>query len=295
MKVLVTGGTGFIGSHLVRHLREEGDDVYIVSRHHSDDPRILTWDEWNQNPSAWDGIEAVVNLAGETINQRWTAPAKERIVQSRLQAAEQLAEGISQWKVKPKVVINGSAIGIYGVSENTVFDERNEPRANDFLANVVRQWEEAAEQIPCERLVKIRLGLVLGRNEGALGKMKLPYLLGAGGRLGAGRQWMSWIHVEDVVRLISFCLRTRSAAGAVNATAPRPVTNDEFGRTLGKVLKRPHWLPVPEFVFKLLFGELSMLLIKGQKVFPWKAKEWGFEYTYPYLEAALAELLKKAP
>lgn len=293
MKVAVTGGTGFIGKQLVKHLQKQGDEVIILSRSSNGEEGRITWEELEADPLKLDGVEAIVNLAGETINQRWTSSAKDRILQSRLQAVRRIADAVDSLPVKPQVVVNGSAIAIYGISETAQFDERSQVKADDFLAGVVRQWEAAADSIPAGRLIKLRTGLVLGNDGGAFSKLKLPYKMGVGGRLGSGNQWMSWIHIEDVVRMIDFCLRHPTAQGPVNATAPRPVKNEEFGKTLGKTMKRPHWFPVPEFVFQTMFGELASLLIKGQRVFPWSAKEWGFKFKYPYLEAALTDLTSK--
>jgi hypothetical protein len=166
-------------------------------------------------------------------------------------------------------------------------------RPEDFLAEVVRQWERAADAIEGARVVKLRIGVVLAPDGGALRPMTLPYRLGVGGSIGHGRQWLSWIHIRDLIRIADFCVNNRDISGPVNATAPSPVTNDEFGRTLGRILGRPHFMPVPSFLFRLLFGEMSMLLLKGQRALPDKLIRHGFAFEYPALDQALAQLLKR--
>ncbi|GIP32722.1 TIGR01777 family oxidoreductase [Paenibacillus sp. J2TS4] len=293
MKIAITGGTGFIGKHLIRYLADQGDEIIVISRSSSSNvpgAEVLSWGELEAVPGRLEGVDAIVNLAGETINQRWSPAAKERILQSRLDAAAAIARAVASMERKPEVVVNGSGMSIYGISDEETFDERSPARLTDFLAGVVDRWEQAAEEIQDTRLVKLRVGLVLGADGGAFPRMKLPYKLGVGGRLGSGKQWMSWIHIEDMVRLIDFCIRHRQVTGPINATAPHPVMNDEFGRTLGRVMGRGHYFPVPSIVFKLLFGELSILLLEGQKVLPSKALQYGFDYRSPELQPALANL-----
>jgi len=296
MKIAICGGTGFIGSALTSYWLNQQDEVIIITRRVPDaskrNPGVqyVTWEQLETAPQQIAGTDAIVNLTGESINQRWTASAKDRILQSRLVAADRVAKIVRLLDPKPSVVVNASGISIHGTSEVEVFDETSPHHITDFLAGVVEQWERAADAIPVDRLVKLRVGLVLGNHGGAYPLMKLPYLFGAGGRVGSGRQWFSWIHLEDMVRLIDFCIRQESIAGPVNATAPRPVRNDEFGRILGKVYHRPHWFPVPSLLFKTLFGELSILLLEGQQVLPNAAIQHGFAFRYPTLEAALTAL-----
>lgn len=292
MRIAVTGGTGFIGGHLVRYLADKGHRVAVVSRTRSGSTggaERLTWGdlEHEENCEGWD---AIVNLAGETINQRWTSAAKSRILESRKEAAYRVADWVARMAAKPRVVLNGSGMNIYGTSETAVFDERSTDRGSDFLSGVVTEWEKAADRIEGVRLVKVRVGLVLGADGGALPPMALPYKLGVGGRVGSGNQWLSWIHITDMVRLMEFALEHSEITGPINATAPHPVTNDSFGRTLGQVLRRPHWMPVPSAAMKLIFGELSDLLLKGQHVLPAKLLEHGFRFEYPELEPALRSL-----
>ncbi|MFC5648317.1 TIGR01777 family oxidoreductase [Paenibacillus solisilvae] len=296
MKVAVTGGTGFVGGHLVDALRQRGDEVWIISRSKGksesrSDVHRVTWSEIAVSPSRLDGIDAIVNLAGESINQRWTEAAKTRILQSRLDAASRIEHLVASLNVKPDVVVNASGISIYGMSRSDTFDESSPWNISDFLSSVVEKWEAAADRINVFRLVKLRVGLVLGKGGGAFPLMSLPYKLFAGGKVGSGKQWMPWLHIEDMVRLILFCIDNPNLEGPVNACAPHPVTNDAFGRALGRALGRPHWFPVPAFILKTVLGELSLLLLEGQRAVPRKAMEHGFTFSYPTIESAMAPLV----
>jgi len=311
MIIAVTGGTGFVGKNLIHALLQRGDTVWVISRKHPQAGSELfeshadnssntaktyakinwiTWDELQQSPDRLEGVEAIVNLAGESINQRWTAAAKERIMTSRQVAAGHVAELVSRLKHKPSVVINASGISIYGTSETDEYDEKSPARLTDFLATVVEKWEEAADKIDVARLVKLRVSVVLGNKGGAFPLMALPYKLFAGGRVGSGKQWLSWIHIEDMTRLILFCLDDDKISGPVNASSPQPVTNDQFGQALGRAMKRPHWFPVPAIMMKSLFGEMATLLLDGQRVLPRKVMEHGFTFRYPTIAAAASEL-----
>lgn len=292
MRIAITGGTGFIGSHLVKHFIEHKAEVILISRSLPHNPAVnyLTWQQLDNNPERLEGLDALVNLAGESISQRWTVAAKRKILHSRLSTADRIAQLVEQLKQKPKLVVSASAMAIYGTSESDTYNEQSPPRMVDFLSGVVEEWENAVDKIQGARIVKVRMGLVLGNDGGAFPKMRLPYTLGVGGKVGSGKQWLSWIHIADVVRLIDFCIRHDDITGPVNATAPNPVTNQEFGRTLAKVMFRPNLVPVPAFMLKLIFGELSVLLLEGQRVIPQVLLDHGFEFTYPKLEAALAQL-----
>lgn len=196
---------------------------------------------------------------------------------------------------KPEVLVNASAVGFYGMSDEKIFTEADDPSANDFLATVVRSWEaeaKKAEQFGV-RTVLARFGIVLGK-EGALPLMALPYKLGAGGTVGTGKQWLSWIHVADVAGLIRFAIEHEQISGPINVTAPEPLKMKEFGKAIGKTLHRPHWLPVPSFALKILLGEMSEMLLSGQRAVPAKAVEFGYSYKFPQLPEALEDsLLKK--
>ncbi|XEC93836.1 TIGR01777 family oxidoreductase [Paenibacillus tarimensis] len=299
MRIAVTGGSGFIGNALVQYLLERGDEVWIITRStgriEQQDPKlhVITWEDLASKPERLEGLNAIVNLAGESINQRWTSEAKERILKSRLDAADRIAKLVRALERKPQTVINASGISIYGSSETAEFDESSASNISDFLSSVVEKWEKAANAIQTERLVKLRVGVVLGRSGGAFPAMAMPYRLFAGGKVGNGKQWLSWIHLEDMVRLIVFCIDNEQMEGPINASAPEPVTNDGFGRALGKALGRPHWFPVPAFLMKALFGELSVLLLEGQRVLPRKALEAGFRFHYPDIHSAMRNLAGK--
>jgi uncharacterized protein (TIGR01777 family) len=294
MKIVVTGGTGFVGSHLIPFFLKNGHEVILISRSASparqEGVTPVTWNQLLADPSTYEGTDAIVNLAGESINQRWSESAKHRILHSRLQAAQQIAKFVEALTVKPKVVVNASGMSIYGTSLQDTYDESSPHRIVDFLSGVVEQWEQAADQIKETRVVKIRVGLVIGSSGGAFSKMLLPYKLGVGGRIGSGKQWISWIHIEDMVRLIDACIVNEEIRGPVNATAPNPVTNDQFGRAIAAAWRRPHWFPLPAVMLKLLFGELSTLLLDGQKVLPEVLLRHGFTFKYPTLHAALEDL-----
>ncbi|MFD1957355.1 TIGR01777 family oxidoreductase [Paenibacillus thailandensis] len=327
MRIAVAGGTGFIGSALARALLERGDEVLIISRSggpvrmrtgNSVDirsgrsgetetgsldrkrdgrsrtfPAIVTWEELQTAPARLEGVDAIVNLAGETINQRWTGDAKRRIVESRTSAAARIADAVQSLERKPAAVIQASAVGGYGVSAEAVFTEQSLLAGNDFLSNVVRDWEQSADRIEAGRIVKLRIGLVLDRQGGAFPLMRLPYRFFAGGRMGSGSQWVSWIHLDDLVRLILFCLDRADLSGPVNGTAPFPVTNDAFGRAIARVEGKPHWLPIPAFALKAALGEMSTLLLDGQRVIPEQALAHGFTFRYPEIDDAVKALLGK--
>lgn len=311
MRVLVCGGTGFIGSALTEALLARGDEVRIITRkkpeviagtsEHSDSsaapslPSYGTWNEWADEPDRFENFDAIVNLTGESINQRWTSNAKRRIVDSRVQAAERIAEMMRRMSAPPSVVVNASGISLYGHSVGAAadqFDERSPARPADFLGETVVQWEAAADRIPAERLVKLRIGLVIARKGGAFPLLRLPYLLMAGGRMGNGKQGMPWIHLADMIGLILFSLDCPQVQGPLNAVAPDPVTNDAFGRALAQTLRRPHWLPVPGAALQLLLGEMSTLVLTGQQAMPRKALDLGYSFVFPQLKDALRDIAR---
>jgi len=300
MRVMLCGGTGFIGSAVKERLLARGDHVTVVTRKPPEGQKhYVSWEEWGRDPGRWDGIDAIVNLAGESINQRWNEASKRRILSSRTQTAAWIADIVRNMSKPPKVVVNASGISLYGHSgaggdafPDVVFDESSPARPADFLGRTVVAWEQAADQIPVERLVKLRIGLVLARKGGAFPLLCLPYRLFAGGRMGSGKQGLPWIHLHDMVGLILFSLDNPDLRGPVNAVAPNPVTNDEFGRTLGKVIDRPHWFHVPERVLRLALGEMSVLLLTGQKAMPRKALEHGYTFVFPSLRQALRDLAR---
>jgi uncharacterized protein (TIGR01777 family) len=293
MKIAISGGSGFIGTHLIQHLVKQQHEVLLISRSIKSAPKgvnCLTWAELDHHIQPLEQLDAWINLAGETINQRWTAAAKERIQHSRVSTIQHMAKLLEKLQNKPKVIINSSAIGIYGTSELETFTEYSVTRPKDFLSTIVDQWEKATDQLKGTRVVKVRTGLVLGMNGGALPSMVMPYRLGVGGKVGTGRQWVSWIHIEDLVRVFEFCITNEQIVGAVNAASPNPIRMDSFGKIIGRVWRRPHLFPVPSFVLKLLFGEMSMLILEGQRVIPELLLAQGFPFDYVQLEEALKQL-----
>ncbi|WP_256760706.1 TIGR01777 family oxidoreductase [Cohnella sp. WQ 127256] len=301
MRILLCGGSGFIGKALTHALLSRGDEVWIITRNKPlkspfdtalPHPKYVTWSEWSADPDRLSGFDGIVNLAGESINQRWTKKAKDTIVSSRIDAAAQIAHHIKRMSYPPSVVINASGISLYGHSGEMVFDESSPVVPADFLGNTVVKWEEAADQISVKRLVKLRIGLVCAREGGAFPLIRLPYRLFGGGRIGNGQQGLPWIHLQDMVSLILFCLDDTTLSGPVNAVAPDPVSNDEFGRLLGRVTKRPHWFPVPGILLKSVLGEMSTLVLTGQKAMPRKLLDHGFEFTFPKLEGALRDITR---
>ncbi|EFM11748.1 protein of unknown function DUF1731 [Paenibacillus curdlanolyticus YK9] len=297
MRIAITGGTGFIGQALVQALVARGDEVIVLTRaipqatKQQDHVSYLTWEE-AADPVRLGTLDAIVNLAGETISRRWTTEGKQQILHSRLQAASNVAAIAAAQPVRPHVVVNASGISVYGSTDERIVDESSPP-GQDFLSDVVVQWEAAADRIPADRIVKLRTGVVLDAAGKAFSLMALPYKLFVGGKVGSGKQWLSWIHREDMVRLILFSLDHEQLSGPINACAPQPVTNDEFGRALGKAYHRPHWLPVPAFAFRILFGEMSSLLLEGQRALPKQATQAGFVFRYPAIHEALAAIAQK--
>lgn len=294
--VVVAGGTGFLGRALVAALRAKGRDAVVVTR----DPSRAALNagaravSWSDLPAAVDGADAVVNLAGETIAQRWTDAAKARIVASRAEAAEKVGAALRAAKRKPAVLVNASAVGFYGNRGDEELDEAS-PAGTGFLAETCLAWEEAARRaVPEEvRLVLPRIGVVLGEEGGALSKMLLPFRLGLGGPLGSGRQWMPWIHRDDLVSLLLAALDEPRFEGPVVAAAPNPVTMKEFAATLGRVLRRPALAPAPAFAIRAAMGEMASLVLDGQKALPGKALALGFGFRFERLEPALADLLAR--
>jgi uncharacterized protein (TIGR01777 family) len=301
-RILVTGASGMVGSALCNALIDRGDEVVGLSR----DPQkaaqaqsAVEWHAWEPNmerpPSAAiEGADAVVNLAGEPINQRWNAKVKERIAQSRIKATRNLADGIATADDPPPVFISGSAIGYYGNRGDELLYE-DAPPGKDFLADVVVEWEAAANTVAGDavRVATIRTGHVLDPTGGLLGELLTPFKLGLGGPIGNGRQYMSWIHRDDEVGILLWSLENEVVEGPVNATAPNPVTNKEFARQLGKALGRPAVVPIPGFALGLMRGpEFGSVLQEGQRVYPKVALDNGYEFKQADLAGALANLLR---
>jgi uncharacterized protein (TIGR01777 family) len=298
MKVIVAGGTGFLGRPLTQLLAARGDEVVVLSRR-TDAPggvRTVAW-EPDGSTGPWaaeiDGAQAVVNLAGESIaGHRWSAAHKQRILDSRIRATRSLVAAMTRALQPPAVFVSGSAVGYYGARGDEIVTEDTAP-GPDFLARVCVQWEAEAMRAagPRTRVVRIRTGLVLERDDGALPQMLPPFKFGVGGPVGSGRQYWPWIHRVDWIELVRWTLDTGTVTGPLNATAPQPVTNAEFARALGRAMHRPALVPAPAFALRLLLGEMAdPLLLTGRRVVPAKAQLLGFTFKYPDLDAALAAL-----
>ncbi|ALC92128.1 multidrug MFS transporter [Bacillus sp. FJAT-18017] len=300
MKLAIAGGTGFLGNALVDTLLSEEHEIVILTRKKTSSSKTnLTFVQWmaeeSQPERYLEGIEVFINLAGESLNSgRWTTVQKEKLLKSRLDATNEAIRILSKLSKKPSVYISASAVGVYGTSEDKLFTEESS-LGQDFLASLVKQWEDAgskAEELGI-RTVFCRFGIILDREESALPQMVFPYKLFGGGTVGSGSQWISWIHREDAVGAILFIIKNNSISGAVNFTSPNPTTMKEFGQTIGQVLRRPHWLPVPSFALKLLLGEMSILVLKGQRVMPVVLVEAGYQFRFPQLKKALEDLFSK--
>jgi len=299
--VLVTGGTGFIGSQVCDALHEKGDAVHVLSRNsaraktklHSA-KAVYGWNpETERIPSeAISDVAAVIHLAGETIAGRWNAAKKRRIRDSRILSTRNLVASLADADTKPAVLVCASAIGYYGDSGDAHFTEAS-PAGTDFLATVCEEWETEAQKANKFgiRVVTVRIGLVLGLGGGLLQQVLPLFKIGVGGKLGSGTQWMSWIHVDDVVGIILHTLENEEINGALNATAPVPVRNTEFTKILGAVLRRPTLFPGPKFGLRLVMGEFADFVVLSQNVLPEKTEASGYEFRYRTLESALKALL----
>lgn len=303
MHILLTGGTGFIGRRLSELLLARGDEVTVLTRTPGSSPpglratRLVGWDPQSGPPHAelFSSVSAVVNLLGESIAKgRWTPEKKRRIRDSRILGTRHLVDGIRAASPRPKTLVSGSAIGFYGPRNDELLDE-GVPGGSDFLAELCRDWEAEAARAEHSgvRVVLLRTGVVFGAGGGALGAMLPPFRLGLGGPVGSGRQWMSWIHIDDLCGLVIHALDSPDLHGPLNATAPQPVPNRELAKALGRVLGRPALLPAPAFALKLLLGEMAeALLLKGQRVVPSRARASGYRFRYADLDSALGEVLR---
>lgn len=294
MQALITGGSGFIGRALCPALLAAGWQVTVVSR----DPRAAA----RRLPAAVrvvatidgaGGADAVINLAGASLaGRRWNQAYKKTLRQSRLRTTEALLAWMAGLTVRPAVLISGSAIGYYGPGDDTPLAE-DAPAGEGFAARLVADWEAAA--LPAQalgvRTVLLRTGVVLGTGGGALQQLLTPFGLGLGGPIGEGRQWFSWIHMDDLVRLVIWTLEQRMLDGPVNATAPAPVRQKDFAAALGRAVHRPARMPTPGLALKLAFGEMAQMLTQGQRVIPARAQAQGFQFLYPDIDAALAQIL----
>jgi len=291
MNLFITGATGFIGSALCSRLLKEHHHITVLTRTpekvHAPLNVITAITQLNTEVV----FDVVINLAGEPIaDKRWSNQQKQRILTSRITTTQQLITFLKRVKHKPQLLINGSAIGYYGINRsNTAIDE-NEAGDESFSSQLCQQWETTALQAEVIgiRTCLLRTGIVLGKGGGALSKMLLPFKAGFGGRIGDGKQWMSWIHLDDLVGIILYCITHDKISGALNGTSPNPVTNQEFTKTLGKILKRPTIVPMPNVIIKLLMGQMGEeLLLSGKKILPINIAAAGYDFQYPQLEQAL--------
>lgn len=281
MRFAVTGAGGFLGRRLENLLRESGHEMQALRR--SGAQR-----DW----TALEGADVVVHLAGEPVAQRWTPEVKRHIRDSRVVGTEELVKAISVARRRPRVLIAASAVGYYGDRGDDTLDETAEA-GEGFLPDVCVEWERSADLAAALglRVVKVRIGVVLGKEGGALKQMLPPFKLGLGAWLGDGRQWMPWIHAGDLVRLMLFAAENEALRGPINGTGPKPARNKEFTFALARALRRPALLPAPRFAVQLLFGEMAQILFHSQRVVPKAAVEAGFRFDYPELDAALRQIL----
>ena len=298
MKVLITGASGLIGSALQKSFAERNYEMLLATRKKPEKLSEIQWDMENgfseEDLPRLESIDAIVHLAGENVSGRWTEEKKRKILDSRVFGTRNIVETISKLENKPKVLISASATGIYGDRADEILTEESAP-GKTFLADVVKNWE--AEAVKAEnsgvRVVLLRTGIVLTKDGGALAQMITPFKFGLGGTIGSGKQWMSWIALEDEVRAINFALEKENVRGAINLVAPNPVTNEDFTDALGETLHRPTILPLPAFAVNLAFGEMGdALLLDSTRVVPKKLEEMSFEFKFPELKPALEEATK---
>ncbi|MCC9078977.1 TIGR01777 family oxidoreductase [Litorilinea aerophila] len=301
MRILITGGSGLIGRALCQALIAEDHQVIVLSRqpgrvsHMPQGVQVVQWDA--QSGAGWssflEGADAVINLAGESIAAgRWTAERKARIRRSRIQASQAVVDALRQVQKRPQVLLQASAVGYYGPRGDEIVTE-DTPPGRDFLAQVCVDWEQStapAEELGVRRVI-LRTGIVLSNDGGAFPRIVLPFRFFAGGPLGSGRQWWPWIHMDDQVGAMRFLLTHPDARGPFNLSAPEPVTNREFARQLGQVMGRPALLPTPAFALKLALGEMSTILLDGQRAVPHRLQEAGYQFRFPTLQPALAQLV----
>lgn len=293
MKILITGASGLVGTELQKSFAEKGYEMLLASRSEPKDDKHIQWsiEEGFAEPEKLEGIDVVVHLAGENVSGglRWSDEKKKAIRDSRVLGTRNVVDAISKLKDKPKVFVASSAVGFYGERGDEEVTESS-AAGDTFLADVSKAWESESRRAEDAgiRTVLLRTGIVLSKDGGALGTMLTPFKLGVGGVVGSGKQWMSWISMQDEIAIINFVIENENIRGAVNAVSPNPVTNQEFTKTLGEVLYRPTFLPLPEFAVSMVFGEMGdALLLASTKVLPKRLTDAGFEFKYPDLKPAI--------
>lgn len=312
MRVIITGGTGLIGKEVANSLANDHHEVIVLSRNTNKTSglapgvRVVGWDARTAN--GWgelaDGADTIINLAGESISgegflpERWSDEKKKRILESRVQAGQAVVEAIERAKVKPRVLLQASAVGYYGQTGDAPVTEES-PAGDGFLADVCKQWEAstAAVEAMGVRRVILRIGLPLSMKGGVFTRLIFPFRLFAGGPLGSGQQYQPWIHMDDMVAAVRFLMDNNEASGPFNICAPTPVTNAELAKAIGRAMKRPSFLPAPAFAFKLGFGEVAQIVLEGNKMIPKRLTDMGFKWQHPHIGEAVADLLgaQKAP
>ncbi|MGE7111584.1 TIGR01777 family oxidoreductase [Lysinibacillus sp. NPDC047702] len=297
MKIVIAGGTGFVGKVLTRLLQDNGHEIIILTRNKIVQEKDIQYVQWLQQGARpeqlLNTVDAFVNLAGISLNNgRWTKKQKKAIYTSRMDATLEIVRIMEQLTSKPKVLINASAVGIYPTSTITTYTEDSMDYATDFLGTTVQDWERQAKRAEKlgVRVALARFGVILGRDQGALPSMLLPYKMHIGGTIGSGEQWLSWVHVEDVARAIYFAITNENIKGPFNVTAPHATRMKDFGKTIAMIMGRSHWMPVPSIAMRLALGEQSVLVLEGQHVLPAVLEEQHFTFNYPHLKEALQDL-----
>lgn len=300
MKIIVAGGSGLIGQALIKALNQDGHVIWVLTRRPAEVklPQGVQATGWDgKTPKGWqhlaDQADAIINLSGANIGERpWTNTRKQVLRSSRTESGAAITTAVERSAKKPAVVLQIAGVGYYGPHGDEVLEE-NAAVGNDFLAGVAQDWEDSTKKVAAlgVRHVIMRTGVVLTPKGGVMAPFLLQHRLFAGGPLGSGKQWMSWIHIDDLVNSFRFFLEHVEADGVFNVTAPEPVTNATFGRTLGNVLRRPYWLPAPSFALKIVLGEMSTIILTGQRAVPKRLLEMGFQFQYPGLRQALENLL----
>jgi len=297
MRILITGASGLIGTALQRSFDEIGHELLLASRKEAKDSQHIQWDveKGFSEPERLEGVDAVVHLAGESVfGLSWSDAKKKAIRDSRVDGTRSVVEAISRLKARPNVLVAASAIGFYGDRGDEEMTESS-AAGDTFLAEVSKEWESEARRAEDAgiRTVLLRTGIILSKDGGALGTMLLPFKLGIGGVVGSGKQWMSWISIDDHIRVINYAIEYENVRGAVNSVSPNPVTNGEFTKTLGEVLYRPTILPLPSFAVNMVFGEMGdALLLASTRVVPKRLEDAGFEFKYPELKTAIEHAVK---